>query len=174
MKRLYAPWRQDYVTGMTGKSDKKNKTKNDCVFCSQLSANDDDKYFVIKRFKHCVVMMNYYPYNAGHVMILPLEHKGDLSDLSSTVRAEMMEALNKSIQVIGKTMNAEGFNVGINLGIAGGGGIPSHLHIHILPRWRGDTNFLETIGQTKLISSDFTKVFKDLKKGFSLFERVKR
>ncbi len=173
MKRLYAPWRQDYVTGMTGKSDKKNKTKDDCVFCSQFKiVEEDDKHFIIKRFKYCVVMMNYYPYNAGHLMILPFEHKGDLSELSASVRAEMMEALNICVQVIGKVMNAEGFNIGINLGVAGGGGIPSHLHIHVLPRWKGDTNFLETIGQTKLISSDFVRVFKDLKEGFSLFERV--
>ena len=164
MKRLYAPWRHDYVTESTHKE--KTSDAQECVFCKQLSAQDDDKYYVLKRFKHCFVMMNFYPYNVGHLMILPYEHKGMLSDLTPVVRADMMEALNASQLVIGDIMNCEGFNIGINLGIAGGGGIPSHVHIHILPRWRGDTNFLETIGQIKLISADFVKTFQDLKAGF--------
>lgn len=148
------------------KKRKKTHDEKDCIFCKQFQANDDDAYFIVKRYKQCVVMMNYYPYNVGHLMILPYEHKGMLSDLTPDVRADMMEALNISQIVIGKVMNAEGFNIGINLGVAGGGGIPSHVHIHILPRWRGDTNFLETIGETKLISADFVKTFQDLKEGF--------
>lgn len=167
MKRLYAPWRHDYVTGMVDKGGNTKLGAKSCVFCTQLAADDDDKYFIIKRFKQCFVMMNYYPYNVGHVMILPNEHKGELHELSASVRAEMMEALNASIGVIDKVVKAKGFNIGINLGVAGGGGIPSHLHIHVLPRWQGDTNFLETIGETKLVSADFVKTFKDLKKGFA-------
>lgn len=163
MKHLYAPWRQKYVTTMTGNGGKKKLPKNDCVFCQQIADNDDDKSFIIKRFKHCVIMMNRYPYNAGHLLILPLTHHAELDDLTPATRAEMMEVLTAAIPVLGKVLGAEGFNVGINLGIAGGGGIPSHLHIHLLPRWRGDTNFLETLGQTKVISSDIVEVFKDLK-----------
>ncbi len=166
MKRLYAPWRHDYVTNMTKKSGKKDVTAHECVFCTQFQAHEDDKYFVVRRFDHCAIMMNYYPYNAGHVMVLPYEHKGELQQLTPHVRSEMMEVVNEAIQVQQKVLNAEGFNVGINLGIAGGGGIPSHLHIHVLPRWRGDTNFLETVGQTKLISADFVQTFNDLKLEF--------
>jgi ATP adenylyltransferase len=112
-------------------------------------------------------MMNYYPYNAGHLMVLPYAHHGLLTDFTPEVRADMMEALAVCQTVIGAVLKPEGFNIGINLGIAGGGGIPSHLHIHILPRWRGDTNFLEIIGETKLISADFVKTFNDLKAGFA-------
>lgn len=166
MKRLYAPWRHDYVTGMTNKGDKTKLTPKECVFCRQIQADDDDKNFIIKRFQHCVVIMNHYPYNIGHVMVLPYEHKGELYDLTPEVRADMMEAVNTSIQVAGKVLKTEGFNVGINLGIAGGGGIPSHLHIHVLPRWQGDTNFLETVGEVKLQSADFVQTFKNLKAGF--------
>jgi ATP adenylyltransferase len=163
MKHLYAPWRQKYITKMTGKGGNKKLTKDECIFCKQLQENDDDKYFIIKRFKYSVIMMNRYPYNAGHLLILPLKHHAELDDLTAKDRAEMMEVLTKSIPILGTALGAEGFNVGINLGIAGGGGIPAHLHIHLLPRWRGDTNFLETLGQTKVISSDIQQVFKDLK-----------
>lgn len=163
MQRLYAPWRQKYVTTMTGKGGNKKLPKSNCVFCQQFATHDDDQSLIIKRFKHCVIMMNRYPYNAGHLLILPLTHHAELDELTPATRAEMMEVLTASIPILGKVLGAEGFNVGINLGIAGGGGIPSHLHIHLLPRWRGDTNFLETLGQTKVISSDILEVFNDLK-----------
>lgn len=172
MKRLYAPWRHDYVTKVNHADKKKDNSEQSCVFCQQFQAQDDDKYFIIKRFTHCAAMMNYYPYNVGHLMILPYAHKADLSDLTPGVRAEMMEAVTISIVVMKKVLVTQGFNVGINLGIAGGGGIPSHLHIHVLPRWQGDTNFLETIGQTKLISANFMKTFQDLKDGFKDYKNI--
>lgn len=164
---MYAPWRHDYVTGISKKGKNTNLEAKECVFCNQMQPNADDDNFIVKRFQHCVVMMNYFPYNVGHVMVLPYQHKGELHDLTPEVRAEMMEAVNTSVLVLGKVLKTEGFNIGINLGIAGGGGIPSHLHIHVLPRWRGDTNFLETIGDVKLQSADFLKTFKDLKDGFA-------
>jgi ATP adenylyltransferase len=167
MKRLYAPWRQNYVTGMTTKSGDPSIPAHTCVFCKQLEAREDEKYFIVKRFKHSAIMMNRYPYNAGHILILPYEHKAELPDLTQEARAEMMEVVALSLPIVGKILQAEGFNVGINLGVAGGGGIPSHLHIHVLPRWRGDTNFLETLGETKVISSDITKIFKELVEGFA-------
>ncbi|MFA6263806.1 MAG: HIT domain-containing protein [Candidatus Babeliales bacterium] len=167
MKHLYAPWRQKYVTGMSSNGGNKKLTKDECVFCKQLQDSDDDKYFIIKRFKHNVLIMNRYPYNAGHLLILPLKHHADLDELTAKERAEMMEVLTTAIPILGAALGAEGFNVGINLGIAGGGGIPSHLHMHLLPRWRGDTNFLETLGQTKVISSDIVRVFEDLKTRFA-------
>jgi ATP adenylyltransferase len=166
MKRLYAPWRHDYVT-KTSKSKTENASSQDCVFCTQFVSGDDNKAYIVKRFDHCVVMMNFYPYNIGHIMVLPYEHRPTLHDLTRETRTEMMEVVTLSMVVIGKIMKTEGFNVGINLGIAGGGGIPSHVHIHVLPRWRGDTNFLETIGHVKLLSTDFEQSFKDLKDGFS-------
>jgi len=163
---MYAPWRHKYVTKEEKLSDKKKKLKNNCVFCDQLEQNDDAKYLILKRFRYCVVMMNYYPYNSGHVMVLPYEHKGILHDFTSTVRAALMEATTSSIDIIEETMECEGFNVGINQGIAGGGGIRDHLHIHILPRWQGDTNFLATLGDVTLVCSDFRQVYELLKKNW--------
>jgi len=162
MKKIYAPWRHDYVTKAT-RSGNKNKMKNDCVFCQKFSENDDEKNLVLKRYKHGVIIMNSYPYNAGHLMVLPLEHKAELHELSPEVRAELMELVNKSIEILKETLNPNGFNIGINIGIAGGGGLPSHLHIHVLPRWNGDTNFLATTGDTKIVCTPFEKVYKMLK-----------
>jgi ATP adenylyltransferase len=166
MKRLHAPWRHDYVTRVSKKKGIETAPKEECIFCNNLQENKDDKCFIIKRFKHCFVMMNLYPYNVGHVMVLPYEHKAELYQLTGTIRAEMMEAVNASTQVLEKVLKPGGFNIGINLGLAGGGGLPAHLHIHILPRWRGDTNFLETLGQIKLLSVELEKTFEDLKAGF--------
>ena len=146
MKKLYAPWRHDYINNVARKKDKDNSAKS-CVLCTQLSHNQDDAYYIVKRFSDCAVMMNYYPYNAGHVMVLPYDHKPNLNDLTPHVRAQMMEVISLCTTVIEQELETEGFNVGINLGSAGGGGLPAHLHIHVLPRWRGDTNFLETTGE---------------------------
>lgn len=168
MKKLYAPWRYEYV--------KRNKEgdgsvpprqlRNNCVFCDQFDQDKDAQYLILKRFAWCAIVMNYYPYNAGHLMVLPFEHCADLSDLDKQTRAEMMEAVSLSVYVAKKVLICDGFNVGINLGKAGGGGIPSHIHIHVIPRWEGDTNFMATIGQTKVICSDLHAVYGDLKKAF--------
>lgn len=159
MKKLYAPWRHSYVT----KQDKSDlfdiPLKNNCVFCHKFDSDDDEKFLVIKRFNYCAVVMNYYPYTSGHLMILPFEHKPSLQALNKKVRTEIMEATNQGIIITEKIMQCQGHNIGINLGIAGGGGIPSHLHVHIVPRWQGDTNFLATTGEVSLISSDFGKIY---------------
>jgi len=168
-KLLYAPWRHDYVTSGDEVAKHIDKTKvvgADCVFCQQFAQDNDEKNFIVKRFTHCAVLLNLYPYNAGHVMILPLEHKAQLHDLRHEVRAEIMEVLTTVMPVVERAMDAQGFNVGINLGIAGGGGIPSHLHVHVLPRWRGDTNFLETLSNTKVVSSALEQTYQKLKKAF--------
>jgi ATP adenylyltransferase len=165
MKLLYAPWRHDYVNNNAGKPP--GPLKNNCIFCHQFDQNNDEKYFIIKRFVNTAVMLNFFPYNAGHIMILPFAHKAELSDLSREVRAELMEVITVSMPIIEKALNAQGFNVGINLGPAGGGGVPQHLHVHVLPRWKGDTNFLETFAETRLISSDMNKVYSMLHEGFA-------
>jgi ATP adenylyltransferase len=168
MKSLYAPWRHSYVT----KKEKVDISKmpNQCVFCDQFAKHEDDKNFIIKRFKHCAVIMNKYPYNSGHVMVLPLQHTSDLNELTKEVRCEIMEVINLCVACLKKVTGADGFNSGINLGSTGGGGIPQHIHFHVLPRWRGDTSFLTVIGETPLICADFVEVYKELK---PLFDETK-
>jgi ATP adenylyltransferase len=165
MKKIYAPWRHGYVTNEPKKNAGK-KGEDECVFCQQFSQNEDEKHLILKRYSLVGVIMNYYPYNAGHLMVLPFTHKAELSELTKDERAEMMEATTKSIQALKKGMGPAGFNVGINLGQGSGGGIPSHIHIHILPRWHGDTNFMPTLADTKVICSDFNKIYQQLKPHF--------
>ncbi len=168
MKRdlLYAPWRHDYINDNRENKDK-NKFPNNCVFCHQLTLNQDEKYLILKRFDNCFIMMNMFPYNVGHLMVLPNEHEGNIRNVSKKARSEIFEVTSVATTVLENALKAKGFNIGINMGIAGGGGIPSHLHVHILPRWIGDTNFCETIGNVKILSSDIKKVYKMLRDGFS-------
>lgn len=169
MKKMYAPWRHNYVTKPRDKSKPKDKvTQDECVFCHKFREVDDAKHLIIRRFERCAVVMNYYPYNAGHLMVLPLEHKPTLESLDRATRSEIMEAVTWTSKILHELLKCDGMNIGINMGIAGGGGIPSHLHIHALPRWVGDTNFLTTLGQVNVISTDFFKLYDELHKAFAV------
>lgn len=156
MKRLYAPWRSSYF-----KSD-----DTGCPFCNAVTTNDDVGALVLARFDSVLVMLNRYPYNAGHLLVIPHAHEAGLSALSPAVRGEIMEATNRCIQVLTEKLECKGVNVGFNFGECSGGSIPDHLHMHILPRWQGDTNFLATIGQTKLVSFDLEEMYEKLKGAF--------
>lgn len=164
MKQLYAPWRADYT--LSGES--RGTSKKSCVFCSQVAMDDDKKNFIIKRFSHCFVMLNLFPYNAGHLMVIPYQHTAQLTELSQEARAELMEAISVSMQILTQELKAEGFNTGLNLGgKPAGGSIPEHLHVHVLPRWLGDTNFLATLADVKPISFDLVKIYEQLTQAFT-------
>jgi ATP adenylyltransferase len=165
MKRLYAPWRASYNKS-TEKFKKEDADKQDCVFCKRLAEQEDEKNFIIARFKHHTLMMNLYPYNDGHMLILHNDHKQNLEDLSPDAQAELMSLIARCTAILKKELSAQGVNVGINLGKAAGASIPSHLHIHVLPRWFGDTNFLPTLSETKQISVAIKNTYKILNKGF--------
>ncbi len=168
MDILYAPWRDTYVTDT--KKEKK-PSENDCVFCEKLATPDcDEQNFILKKTKHAFVILNLYPYNGGHLLILPQQHIANLEDLSQEVRAELMELVSASVVILKNTLKAEGINSGLNLGRAAGAGIPSHLHFHVLPRWFGDTSFISTIGNTKNVSVDLQRVYNDLKPAFQALE----
>lgn len=158
MKKMYAPWRGDYI------HDAKDKKKGGCPFCTAFAACQDDKNYILTRSEHAVMMLNRYPYNGGHVMVLPKEHLANLTDLSDEVRNDLFALVQRATQAVQAAFSPEGMNVGMNMGIAGGGGLPGHLHVHIVPRWRADASFLTTIGDTKVISVDLEKVFAQLKK----------
>lgn len=168
MDILYAPWRDKYVN----KSIKKDEiTCIECVFCEKFQEkNADENALILKRTKQCIVVMNLYPYNSGHLLVLPLDHVSELSDLSKEVRVELFELMNASIQIMKKVLKAEGINAGLNLGRASGAGIPKHLHLHIVPRWQGDTNFLPIIAETKQISVDMKRIYNELKPAFEALE----
>ena len=159
MKHLYAPWRQKY-----SKENKESIKKEGCPFCEKfkLSDSEDAKSYILKRFKHNAVILNLYPYNAGHLMVIPYEHKAQLHELSNDTLNELMQLTSKSSEILQQELGAEGINIGLNLGRNAGGGIPQHLHMHVLPRWQGDTNFLAVLADTKPISFDLNEIYKDL------------
>lgn len=165
MKKIYAPWRDSYIRKTVHKPCDERE-KDTCVFCKNLAENNDEKHFILKRFTYNFVALNLYPYNGGHLMVLPIAHKGTLDKLSSQERNEHFEVVNTSVDILEKILKPQGFNIGLNIGKAGGGGIPSHLHTHVLPRWESDTNFMPLLADTKPVSTDLVEIYKMLKHEF--------
>ena len=156
MKRLFTPWRMKYINT--------NKTNDECVFCSVIEHEDDQKNLIVHRGEKAFVILNRYPYTTGHLMVIPYSHKEALSDLDPDTRAEMMELVNRSTVLIKQVYKPEGFNIGINMGEAAGAGIAAHIHIHVVPRWIGDTNFIPVTADTRLIPEDLDVTYKRITK----------
>ncbi|MBN1153915.1 HIT domain-containing protein [candidate division KSB1 bacterium] len=155
MDMLWAPWRIDYILQPKG---------DGCIFCDKPAEHDDQANLIPFRGETCYVIMNYYPYNNGHVMVVPYRHTSDLTSLSQDEYLEMMNLVSKSIQVINKALNPHGFNIGMNLGSVAGAGVKDHLHFHVVPRWNGDMNFMPVVGHTKVISEALEETCKKLKR----------
>lgn len=169
MKQLYAPWRENYSNDVAlNKSE--TAPADECVFCIKFAAHNDDQHLILRRFKHMIIVLNLFPYNAGHLLILPIDHIASLDQLSQEAQYELIDLTTHCTIIVKKILNAQGINVGMNLGIQAGAGIPSHLHMHVLPRYTGDTNFLPLLAETKQISFDLLKVFKKLKPAFDNLE----
>ena len=169
MDILYAPWRDKYVTN--SKEGKSTQEEEMCVFCQKIvQKNLDSQEFILKRTQHALVILNLYPYNGGHLLILPLQHVANLEDVSKEVRHELMELMSASIVILKNVLQAQGVNAGMNLGRASGAGIPSHLHLHVVPRWVGDTSFITVIGNTKNVSVDLEKIYNNVKPAFDALE----
>lgn len=143
MKNLWAPWRMQYILGP--------KDKSTCVFCLPQSSNDDRELLVAHRARLCFVMLNRYPYAAGHLMVIPYRHVSDITELTPEESCEMMEVVQLSCRVLRAFCHPDGLNVGINLGEAAGAGIGMHLHVHIVPRWNGDSNFMAVLDDIRVI-----------------------
>ena len=157
MERLYAPWRTDYVTTTKDKI-------NGCVFCHIVNELEDDKNLgVLHREKDFFVVMNKYPYAPAHFMIIPNLHTDKLEELDPEVWARMTKFAQRGVSLLKDVVNAQGVNIGMNLGEVGGAGIAEHIHLHLVPRWMGDTNFITTIGDTRIYSTEFKKIYKRLK-----------
>ena len=157
MKRLWAPWRVKYVTGL-------RKKQKGCVFCRILRAKSDTKNYIFKRGKLCYAVLNIYPYNNGHVLIVPNKHARDLNFLTKKEKEELYGLLEEVKGYLDKVLRPNGYNVGMNIGKFAGAGFPGHLHIHVVPRWGGDVNFMPVIGNTKVVSQSLAAVFSQLKK----------
>lgn len=157
MENLYAPWRTQYV------STNKEKIKG-CVFCHIVNnPNISDDLGVIYKEDDFFIVMNKYPYSAGHIMIIPNLHTNNLEDLDPQIWAKMALYAQKGVVMLKDVLKAQGVNIGMNLGKVAGAGIAEHIHLHLVPRWNGDTNFITTICDTRVYSSDFNKIFQRFK-----------
>lgn len=151
MERIWAPWRLKYVTGCDDKKDT-------CIFCDHVKEQDHEKK-ILARGEHCFVVMNIFPYNNGHLMVAPYRHVSDLSQLNREEMYEILECLAEWTEILKSAMHCHGFNIGINLGRIAGAGIADHLHVHIVPRWDGDTNFMPVIADTKIIPQSLEECY---------------
>lgn len=143
MERLWRPWRAEYVTGVD--------QGDGCIFCDAFADGDDVSSGVLYRGERVFVVLNAYPYNTGHVMVAPNRHVGEPRDLDDEEAHELTDVTFRSIDVLRDGMGPDGFNVGMNLGRVAGAGIPGHLHVHVVPRWSGDTNFMPVVGEAKVL-----------------------
>ena len=160
MERLFSPWRSKYIETFSQPED----TKNGCVLCKAYQDHNDDQHFIVTRGKLCFVIMNLYPYNSGHVMIVPYRHTPSLIDLSEDESLEVMLLLKKMMKALQVVSRPDGFNIGSNVGRTAGAGIDQHVHFHIVPRWNGDTNFMPVLADTKMISEDMKETLHKLRK----------
>lgn len=158
MEKLWSPWRSNYI-----ESFKTRKDSDACVFCEALNLPiENEESLVVYKNELCYVMLNLYPYNSGHLMVVPYRHISDLNMLTENEMNETMKTVQLSMKALDATMKPQGFNFGANLGKAAGAGIDMHLHFHLVPRWNGDTNFMPAIGEVKIISQDLLATKKNL------------
>lgn len=152
MERLFSPWRSRYIESF------KTPSENDeCVFCSALRVDEDKERLVVYRSSEAFVIMNLYPYNSGHLMVVPNRHTSDFSSLTKGELSDCMKLLQTSQLALNELVKPHGYNIGMNIGRASGAGIDEHLHWHIVPRWAGDTNFMPILADVKLVSEDMMK-----------------
>lgn len=155
MDRLWAPWRIRYVS---------RKKQRGCIFCKVLKEKKDKKNFIVLRSKYCFAILNTYPYNNGHLMIVPKRHVKSLEDLKEAELLDMNNTLIKIKSTLKRILNPGGFNIGMNIGKAAGAGIANHIHTHIVPRWLGDINFMPVIANTKVVSQSLEELYAKIKK----------
>lgn len=154
MEQLWAPWRGKFIESFKG---------DGCIFCDLPARGEDRETLILHRGREAFIIMNAYPYAAGHLMVAPFRHAARLSDLTDSERREIIDLAARCESVLTSAMKPEGFNVGFNLGKAAGAGVDQHLHCHIVPRWVGDTNFMPVIGGTRVINEALYTTYDKLK-----------
>ncbi len=162
MEQLWSPWRSAYIHA----GDERESSGCFLCHCAQQRGADLDS-LVVAAFVHCVVVMNRYPYNAGHLLIAPRIHEGALEALPKIVAAEMMEVLQRTVEVTNAVLHPHGCNVGANLGRHAGAGVPDHLHFHVVPRWSGDTNFMPVLAEVKVVSDSLEQMWHQFSAAFA-------
>ncbi len=159
MDTLWAPWRMQYILDP-------NKKSGGCVFCVEAKTDNDKERLILHRGVLCFIILNLYPYNNGHMMVMPYRHISRLEELTAQENAEMMTLTQKCTAVLDAVFKPAGFNIGMNIGQAAGAGIDDHLHMHIVPRWNGDCNFMPVVGETKVMPQHLADSYTALAPGF--------
>ena len=158
--RIWAPWRLAYV------KDGSKDIEEDCIFCAKVAEDDDETNLIVHRGERCFVILNLYPYTNGHLMIAPYEHIGRLQDLAAAAMAEMMGLAQRAMGRLEEVYDPHGYNVGLNQGRVAGAGVEHHIHLHVVPRWGGDTNFMPVIADTKVMPQTLEQSYLALKGQF--------
>lgn len=159
MKHLWSPWRMTYIEN--------SKSEDGCVFCNAQAKADSAENLIAFRGDFSYVILNRFPYTSGHLMVIPFKHAASIEELDNNIRAEMMELTSRCTTELRKIYKPHGFNVGINMGEAAGAGVLGHVHIHIVPRWAGDTNFMSTVGETRVLPEGLEQTYKRVREAFS-------
>lgn len=159
MDRLFSPWRSKYISSFKNEKPRKGES----LFSRIIKENKDAKNLVLMRRRYCFVMMNLYPYNSGHVMIVPYKQTSEMSDLTVDEWTEIMQTTADMVRILKKVMHPHGFNYGANLGRVAGAGVDDHLHFHLVPRWNGDTNFMPVLSDVKVVSEEMKVTYKKIK-----------
>ena len=157
MEKIWAPWRMEYIL---------SEKKSGCIFCEKFQAGEDKKNYILFRDTLGFVMLNIFPYNNGHLMVSPYRHVSEMDELSGEESAQLMDLVRKSLSSLRKAVKPDGYNVGMNIGSVAGAGIADHLHIHIVPRWLGDTNFMPILAETKVLPQHLNHTFEILRPFF--------
>jgi ATP adenylyltransferase len=158
MQTLWSPWRKTYM---------ENHTNHDeCIFCRELTHPDGPDNLILFRGELAFVILNRYPYTNGHLMVVPFAHEDSLEKLDTATRSEMMELASHAIKVLRSLYNPDAFNVGVNIGEAAGAGVACHVHMHVVPRWSGDTNFMTTVGGARVIPEDLAQSYVRIKEAW--------
>jgi ATP adenylyltransferase len=159
MKHIWSPWRMAYIDS--------DQSESECIFCDQLNEKDGPRNLILCRGDKVFVILNRYPYINGHMMVVPYQHVPSLEFLEEATLAELMKIATQAIRVLRHVYQAEAFNVGINIGEAAGAGIADHVHIHVLPRWSGDTNFMSSTAETRVLPEALEQSYARLKAGWN-------
>ena len=158
MDFLFTPWRYAYITGAND--------PDSCLFCRIAQAKNDEQTLIVHRAAHCFVMLNAFPYTSGHAMVVPYEHVDELQKLSTPAAEEMMALTQRLEGILRGLYRPDGLNLGMNLGKAAGAGVAGHIHMHILPRWFGDVNFMGSVGETRVLPEDLPTTYKRIRSKF--------
>ena len=156
-KMIWAPWRADFIL---------NKKEKGCILCNCIKQKDTVQNLIVHRGEQNIVILNKFPYNSGHVMVCPIRHIGQLEKLTEDEGNEFFKLTRLAVKVLKKALKPHSLNIGMNLGKSSGAGIPAHLHMHIVPRWNGDTNFMPIIGKTNVVSVPLEIVYEAIRKEF--------